>query len=115
MEIKYEREYPKKVINQIIRSLSKNSAYHHLFVCDEVFACNEEGQKTANWTDLVTPENVTWILATRPDSSNGDEIKNLSPPLDSELIISRKLLYSHRNSYQIRSVGIFEFLSISYQ
>ena len=110
--IDYDYKHPKDMINKIIRSLSTNSDQHHLFVCDEVYACDKEGQTSADWSDLATAENVTWVLAIRPDSDSVD-MKNLTPP-SGPSVISRKLLHSHRNSYQIRSVssGLF---SISYQ
>ena len=107
-------KHPKDAINKIIRSLSTDSDHHHLFVCDEVFACHDDGQKTADWSDLATAENVTWVLAIKPANASSDDNKNLHPPSDSDSIISRKLLYSHRNSYQIRSVSIGLFY-ISYQ
>ena len=100
--IDYDWKNPKDLINKIIRSLNTNSDQHYVFVCDEVVACRSDGQITANWADLATAENVTWVLAIRPDSDTND-IKNLTPPSGSS-IISRKLLHSHRNSYQIRSV-----------
>ena len=112
--IDYDLKHPKDLINKIIRSLSTHSDHHHLFVCDEVFACHSDGQKTADWSDLATAENVTWVLAIRPDSVNSSDNKNLIPPSDSDSIISRKLLHIHRNCYQIRSVSIGLFY-ISYQ
>ena len=98
-------EHPKDVINKIITALSTNSDEHYLFVSDEVVACHGDGQTSANWTDIALAENVTWVLAIRPNSNDGD-IKNLTPP-SGPSVISRKLVHSHRNSYQIRSVRIF--------
>lgn len=100
--VDYDWKHPKKMINNIIRSLRTNSDQRFLLVCDEIFACRSEGQKTTNWTDLETAENVTWVLAIRPDSS-GVDMKNLNPP-SGPSIISKKLLHSHRNCYLIRSV-----------
>ena len=112
--IDYDLKHPKDMINKIIRSLSTDSDHHHLFVCDEVFACHSDGQETADWSDLATAENVTWVLAIKPTNAYSDDNNNLTPPSDSDSIISRKLLHSHRNSYQIRSVSIGLFY-ISYQ
>ena len=110
--IEFDIDYPKDLINKIIRSLSTNSDQQYLIMCDEVFGCDAEGQTSADWSDLATAENVTWVLAIAPDSDS-DEMENLTPP-SGPSVISRKLLHSHRNSYQIRSVssGLF---SISYQ
>ena len=112
--IDYDLKHPKDLINKIIRSLSTNSEQHHLLVFDEVLPCHShsDGQISADWSDLATAENVTWVLAIRPSSNNSD-IQNFTPP-SGPSIISRKLLHSHRNCYQIRSVssGLF---SISYQ
>ena len=107
--INFDFPKPKDIINRIIRSLSINSDpnQHQLIVCDEVPACDQEGQTSADWSDLATAENVTWVLAIRP-YSDSDDMKNLTPP-SGPSIISRKLLHSHRNSYPIRSV-IFFFL-----
>ena len=100
--IDYDVEQPKPLINKIIRSLNTNSDQHYLFVCDEVWVC--WSGDTANWTDIATADNVTWVLAIRPNS-NSDDIQNLTPP-SGPSIISRKLLHSYRNSYQIRSVTL---------
>ena len=102
LRIDYDWKHPKDVINKIIRSLSTNSDHHHLFVCDEVYACHSDGQKKADWSDLATAENVTWVLAIKPLNTSSNDNKNLTPPSDSDSIISRKLLHCHRNSYQIR-------------
>ena len=110
--VEFDQEHPKDLINKIIRSLSTNSDQHYLFVCDEVWACQGDGQTSADWSDLATAENVTWVLAIRPDSTSVD-MKNLTPP-SGPSVISRKLLHSHRNCYQIRSVSSGLFF-ISYQ
>ena len=109
--IEFDKKRPKDLINKIIRKLSTNSDRHHLFVCDEIPCGHEDGEATPNWADLETAENVTCVLALRPDGN--DDMQNLTPP-SGPSIISRKLLHSHRNSYQIRSVssGLFSF---SYQ
>ena len=112
--IKYDWRQTKDMINKIIRSLSTDSDHHHLFVCDEVYACHRDGQKTADWSDLATAENITWVLAIKPNNDDSTDNKNLTPPSDSDSIISRKLLHSHRNCYQIRSVSVGLFY-ISYQ
>ena len=110
--IDYDWKHPKDLINKIIRSLSTNSDQQYLIMSDEVLASDKEGQTSADWSDLATAENVTWVLAIAPNSTSTD-MKNLTPP-SGPSVISRKLLHSHRNCYQIRSVssGLF---SISYQ
>ena len=110
--IDYDWKHPKDVINKIIRSLSTNSNQQYLIMCDEVYGAVSIGQTSADWSDLATAENVTWVLAIRPNSGS-DDMKNLTPP-SGPSVISRKLLHSHRNCYQIRSVssGLF---SLSYQ
>ena len=105
--VNFDVKNSKDVITSIIRSLSTNPDQHYLFVCDEVYASSSDGQTSADWSDLATAENVTWVLAVRP-ASTGDDIQNLTPP-SGPSIISRKLLHSHRNSYQIRSVSIGVF------
>ena len=102
--IDWDHKHPKDMINKIIRSLSTNSEKHYLFVCDEVFA--DVMRFSTDWSDLVTAENVTWLLAMRPNCDN--DMRNLTPP-SGPSVISRKLLHSHRNCYQIRSVssGLF--------
>ena len=104
LEIEHDKRNPKDMINKIIRSLRTKSNQHYLFVCDEVPACHDGGQETADWSDLETAENVTWVLAIRPDGT--ENMQNLAPP-SGPSIISRKLLHSHRNSYKIRSVSLY--------
>ena len=70
--VKFDEKHPKDVINKIIRSLSTNSEQHHLLVFDEVYACDKDRQTSADWSDLATAENVTWVLAIRPYSSSTD-------------------------------------------
>ena len=101
--IDYDWKHPKDLINKIIRSLSTNSNQQYLIMCDEVFGCKEGGQTSADWSDLATAENVTWVLAIRPNSDSRD-MENLTPP-SGPSVISRKLLHSHRNCYKIRSVS----------
>ena len=105
--IDYDWEHPKDLINKIIRSLSTNSDQHYLFVCDEVYGAVNEGQTSADWSDLATAENVTWVLAIQPNSESVD-MKNLTPP-SGPSVISRKLLHSHRNCYQIR-LSVVDYL-----
>ena len=100
--LKYDWKHPQELLKKMMRSLNTSSE-HTILVVDEVFACSEES--SADWSDFRCEEkNVTLILALRPAIVNADII-NFTPPAD-PAIISRKLLYSHRNSYQIRSVSV---------
>ena len=93
---------PKATINAVIRSLSSDKSHQvTIFVCDELESCREDGQTTSDWRDVVTVDNVEWILSIRPTSDSRETI-NLKPPVSP--VVTRKLLHRHRNSSQIRYI-----------
>ena len=96
---------PSETLNKVISSLS--SAKTHditIFLCDEIPPCWSSGQTTPDWRDVITPENVQWILAFNPRGYSL-ETMNLTPPSHSS-VVERKLIHGHRNAYLIRSAGI---------
>ena len=108
LNIQFDRDNPRDTINKVIVSLS--SAKTHdvtIFLCDEIRPCVSDGQTTPNWRDVMTPDNVQWILSFNPRGLSG-ETMNLTPPSHSS-VVERKLIHGHRNAYLIRSVGISSF------
>ena len=100
-------EHPKDLLNKITVALGASNPDHHvLFLCDEVPACTSGGQTSADWRDVSTPANVTWIYSMKPESDMLIlDMNDFTPPTNNEKILTKKLLHSHRNSYQIRSVS----------
>ena len=106
LNIQWNLEHPRDLINNVISSLS--SAKTHditIFLCDEIFPSDNVGQTTPDWRDVMTPDNVQWILSFRPTGISKETI-NLTPPSQSSVVLERKLIHGHRNAYQIRSAGI---------
>ena len=102
LNIECDYKYPKKMMNQIIKSLEANTEENYIFLCDELDGCNKY-QRSADWTEVCTADNVSWILLIRPDGF--DDMNNLILPSGAN-IISRKLRYCYRNCHQIRSVVV---------
>ena len=108
---KFDLKHPKDTINNVIRELS--SAKTHdvtIFLCDEIPPCWDDGghsQTTPDWRDVITPDNVHWILSFNPFGIS-EETMNLTPPSHSS-VVERKLIHGHRNAYLIRSAGISSF------
>ena len=107
LNIEYDWERPKDMINRMIVKLSQMKENIIIFI-DELVACWIDGQTTPDWSDVTTAENVVWILSVRPDSWS-DEIINLRPPV-SDKVLSTKLVRGHRNCLEIRSVVISSFI-----
>ena len=108
LSILWDKDNPRDLINKVIVSLS--SAKTHdvtIFLCDEIIPCANEGQTTPDWRDVMTPDNVQWILSFRPTGISKETI-NLTPPSHSS-VVERKLIHGHRNAYLIRSAGISSF------
>ena len=88
---------PQETISSVVMSLTnkyRNSMV--ILLCDEVFS-----GKSADWSNIVTSHNVTWMLAVNPKTSGGAANSKISPP-NSEYVISQQLLINYRNCYQIR-------------
>ena len=104
-----KQRHPKDLLNEITQALGafySDSDHHVLFLCDEVPACTSGGQTSADWRDVSTPANVTWIYSIKPESDMLIlDMNDFTPPTNNEKILTKKLLHSHRNSYQIRSVS----------
>ena len=108
LNIKWDDDNPRETLNKVISSLS--SAKTHditIFLCDEITPCWYNGQTTPDWRDVITPENVQWILSFNPRGYS-KETMNLTPPSHSS-VVERKLIHGHRNAYLIRSAGISSF------
>ena len=105
LNIQFDRDNPRETLNTVISSLS--SAKTHditIFLCDEIEPCVSSAP---DWRDVITPENVQWILSFNPRGYSL-ETMNLTPPSHSS-VVERKLIHGHRNAYMIRSVGISSF------
>ena len=108
LNIKFDGYNLRETLNKVISSLS--SAKTHditIFLCDEIPPCEFAGQTTPDWRDVITPENVQWILSFNP-LGGSEETMNLTPPSHSS-VVERKLIHGHRNAYLIRSAGISSF------
>ena len=98
--------YPKEMINKIVGSLSSSDPEQiTIFMCDELYGCDDHGQVSADWSDLSTAPNVIWILSVNPEGASV-EMQNFRPP-SGPGILSTKLVHGHRNCYQIRSVSCY--------
>ena len=108
LNIQFDWSNPRDTINKVIVSLS--SAKTHdvtIFLCDEIRPCYLRGQTDPDWRDVMTPDNVQWILSFNPRGYSEETI-NLTPPSHSS-VVERKLIHGHRNAYLIRSAGISSF------
>ena len=109
LNINYDDEHPRDLINNVISSLSSDSTHDiTILYVDEVSPCDRDGQSTPDWRDVITPENCQWILSLRPEGFHSKETINLTPPSHSS-VVERKLIHGHRNAYLIRSAGISSF------
>ena len=95
-------KHPKEEMTKIMNSLSGSDKIT-IFLCDELHACDKDGQVLADWSDLTTAPNVVWILSVSPEGGS-DDMQNFRPP-SGPGILSSKLVHGHRNCYQIRSVS----------
>ena len=108
LDIDYFHYHPRDLINIVISSLSLDKTHDvTIFYCDEVRSCDNYGQTTPDWRDVITPENCQWILSFNPRGYSKETI-NLTPPSHSS-VVERKLIHGHRNAYLIRSAGISSF------
>ena len=108
LNIQWNLEHPRDLINNVISSLSLVKTHDiTIFLCDEIFPSDNVGQTTPDWRDVMTPDNVQWILSFRPTGISKETI-NLTPPSHSS-VVERKLIHGHRNAYLIRSAGISSF------
>ena len=65
LDIDFDFKQPKKMIMEVVKKLSERKETTILF-CDEIFSCDTEGQKTPDWSDMRSVDNVVWILAMQP-------------------------------------------------
>ena len=108
LNIKFDKEHPRDLINNVISSLSSDKTHDiTILYVDEVRPCDDDGQATPDWRDVITPENCQWILSLRPEGWSSETI-DLTPPSHSS-VVERKLIHGHRNAYLIRSAGISSF------
>ena len=108
LNIGWDPYHARDLINKVLKELS--SAKTHditIFLCDEINPCFEHGQTTSDWRDVISPENVQWILSFNPHGYGEDTI-NLTPPSHSS-VLGVKLIHGHRNANLIRSAGISLF------
>ena len=101
IEYNYEKETPRDTINRVITSLSEKYPDDvTLLLVDEVRPCASE-QTTPDWRDLEVRENVIWLLGLSP-SALGATSTEVLPPVNSS-VLTRPLIYKHRNCPQIRN------------
>ena len=106
--IHFDSSNPRDTINKVIVSLSSAKTHElTIFLCDEIIPTRGLGQTTPDWRDVMTPDNVQWILSFNPRGYTVETI-NLTPPSHSS-VVERKLIHGHRNAYLIRSAGISSF------
>ena len=101
LNIEYDQHTPHDTINRVITSLSDSDNVTILLV-DELFPC-ERGQPTPDWRHLEVRENVIWLLGlstTAPDASSAELV--VLPPVNTS-VLTRHLVYKHRNCPQIRN------------
>ena len=79
MNIEHDTSQPKDMINKVIVKLSQMKENIILFV-DELRACDSNGQRKPNWSDVKTADNVVWTLSLNPAGFSKETI-NLRPPV----------------------------------
>ena len=95
---------PRDTINRVITSLSdKYPDEITLLLVDEVWPCESE-QPTPDWRDLEVRENVIWLLGLSPRASQYATSTEILPPGNS-YVLTRHLIYKHRNCPQIRNLS----------
>ena len=87
LDIDFDYQHPKKMIEEVVNKLSERKEMT-ILLCDELFSCDTEGQKTPDWSDMRTADNVVWILALRPDSGSR-ETTNLIEPRDANVHVTK--------------------------
>ena len=108
LNIDYDHEHPRDLINNVLSSLSSVNTHDiTILYVDEVPPCDRRGQTTPDWREVITPKNCQWILSIQPGGYS-KETNNLTPPSHSS-VVERKLIHGHRNAYLIRSAGISSF------
>ena len=101
LNVSYDHTTPRDTINRVITSLSdRDSDIVTLLLVAEVFPCHS-GQTTPDWRDLEVRENVVWLLGLSPQAPYATSTEVL-PPVNSS-ILTRPLIYKHRNCPQIRN------------
>ena len=101
LNIEHDNFTPRDTINRVITSLSENYPDDvTLLLVDEVYPCNSE-QRTPDWRDLEVRENVIWLLGLSPRANYASSTEVL-PPVNSS-VLTRHLIYKHRNCPQIRN------------
>ena len=101
LKIEYKYYTPRDTINRVITFLSEKFPDDvTLLLVDEVFPCFG-GQTTPDWRDLEVRENVIWLLGLSPRAYDATSTEVL-PPVNSS-VLTRPLIYLHRNCPQIRN------------
>ena len=104
LHIKFDHKNPCETINRVITSLSnKYRDTDTLLLVDEVSPVNKQSSKqiTPDWRNLAVKENVIWFLGLSPRAPDATDTKVL-PPVNNS-VLSRPLVYKHRNCRQIRN------------
>ena len=102
LNIKCEEGTPRDTINRVITSLSEKYPDDvTLLLVDEVLPCLGR-QRTPDWRDLEVRENVIWLLGLTPRAWENTYSTEVLPPVNSS-VLTRPLIYKHRNCPQIRN------------
>ena len=104
LNIKYDMKNdfstPCEKINRVITLLSKKYPdIVTLLLVDEVPPCKYK--QTPDWRHLVVRENVIWLLGLSPWAKNANP-SEVFPPINRS-ILTRHLIFKHRNCPQIRN------------
>ena len=101
LNVDYDYYTPRETVNRVIRSLSDSSDHVTIILMDEVSPCNDE-QPSPDWRDLEVRENVIWLLGLSPRAGYYATSTEVLPPVNSS-VLTRPLIYKHRNCPQIRN------------
>ena len=102
LNIEYDENTPRDTINRVIISLSEKYPDDvTLLLVDEVYPCIGD-QTTPDWRDLEVRENVIWLLGLSPRAYTYATSTEVLPPVNSS-VLTRPLIYKHRNCPQIRN------------
>ena len=72
-----------------------------ILLVDEVWPCHND-QTTPDWRDMEVRDNVIWLMGLSPRAGGWANSTDVLPPVNSS-ILTRPLIYKHRNCPQIRN------------
>ena len=103
--ITYHMTFPREAMNRVTAALAKkyrDTDTVTLLLVDEVNPCYGNLQTTPDWRDLKVRENVIWLVGLSPRANFAISTEVLPP--ENKSVLTRPLVYKHRNCPQIRNL-----------